>query len=213
MRVLMTRSLTWIIWLLCLGSSAQASRGDPQLAPGAHEIDLGEIRLHYVVKGQGPLLFVTSPGWGVGSLYLQSGLEPLTGDLTLLFIDTRGSGGSTRALDAGHMSRANMADDIEALRRKLDLPTVNLLGHSDGGAIGIEYAVRYPSRVRKLILVETAVRGDRDHGTTEALVQLLFPSRRQVRREHVAMQFPAAILVAPDDDVLATVEHSAGLVV
>jgi hypothetical protein len=68
MRVLMTRSLTWIIWLLCLGSSAQASRGDPQLAPGAHEIDLGEIRLHYVVKGQGPLLFVTSPGWGVGSL-------------------------------------------------------------------------------------------------------------------------------------------------
>lgn len=176
------RTLLFCLWValatLAVGGRTQSARanqaaqGDPRLAPGPHDMDLGEVRLHYVVQGRGPLLFVVSPGWGVGSLYLQKSFRPMKSHLTLLFIDTRGSGGSTRPADPSHMSRAVMADDIEALRQQLGLPVIDLLGHSDGGAIAIEYAARHAAQVRKLVLVDTAVHGDRDPGWTEALVQL-----------------------------------------
>jgi proline iminopeptidase len=70
------------------------------------------------------------------------------------------------------MSRAVMADDIDALRRQLDLPTIDFFGHSDGGAIAIEYAVRHAPQVHKLVLVDTAVHGDRDPAATESILQL-----------------------------------------
>ena len=105
--------------MLVLLSSLQAAivtADDTRLTPGEHDIDLGEVRLHYVVRGQGPLLFVTSPGWGIGSNYLQVALAPLEEKLTLVYIDTRGSGGSGRPADRGRMSQAVMADDIDRLR-------------------------------------------------------------------------------------------------
>lgn len=70
------------------------------------------------------------------------------------------------------MSRAVMADDIDALRRKLGLSTIDLFGHSDGGAIALEYAVRHAPQVHKLVLVDTAVHGDRDPAATESILQL-----------------------------------------
>jgi proline iminopeptidase len=145
---------------------------ESRLASGRHDLDLGEIRLHYVVRGHGPLLFVVSPGWGVGSNYLQETLTPLQRHLTLVFIDTRGSGGSTQPSDRSRMSQAVMADDIDKLREQLGLETIALFGHSDGGVIGIEYAVRYPEHLRKLLLIDPAVLGDREHAATHAILKL-----------------------------------------
>jgi hypothetical protein len=51
--------------------SALADTNDPKLAVGSHQAELADVTLHYVVAGHGPLVFVTSPGWGIGSLYLQ----------------------------------------------------------------------------------------------------------------------------------------------
>jgi proline iminopeptidase len=151
---------------------ACAAGADSPLATGAHDVDIGEVRLHYVVRGRGPLVFIVSPGWGVGSSYLQNGLAPLEKHFTLIFMDTRGSGGSTRPADSRHMSHAIMADDIEALRQKLAIPTLDLLGHSDGGTLAIEYAERHPQQVRKLMLIDPAVIGDRDGQAIRSVLQL-----------------------------------------
>jgi proline iminopeptidase len=161
-----------LVMSVCAVMPAYAAVVEPSLAAGAHDVDVGEVRLHYVVKGRGPLIFIVSPGWGIGSSYLQNGLAPLEKHFTLIFIDTRGSGGSTRPADRSHMSHAIMAEDIEALRQKLAVPTLDLFGHSDGGTLAIEYAVRHPQRVRKLMLISPAVIGDRDGQTTRSLLQL-----------------------------------------
>jgi len=157
--------------LLSLRGAEDPARGNG-LAPGQHDIDLGDVRLHYVVRGHGPLLFVTSPGWGIGTGYLQSGIAPLEQTLTLVYIDTRGSGGSGRPADRSQMSQSVMADDIDRLREKLRLDSIDLLGHSDGGTIGIEYAVRHPEHLHKLVLVAPAVLGDRQEGATEEYLKL-----------------------------------------
>jgi pimeloyl-ACP methyl ester carboxylesterase len=157
-----------LVSLLCQSAIA----ADARLAAGEHDIDLGEVRLHYVVRGQGPLLFVTSPGWGSGSNYLQSSLMPLEAKLTIVYIDTRGSGGSSRPADRSQMSQGVMADDIDKLRERLGLEHIDLLGHSDGGTIAIEYGVRHPQQARKLLLIAPGVLGDREPEATGAILKL-----------------------------------------
>ena len=39
------------------------------------------------------------------------------------------------------------------------MPKISVLGHSHGGAIAIGYAIRYPDRVSKLILVDSSIQG------------------------------------------------------
>lgn len=50
----------------------------------------------------------------------------------------------------------DLADDLVHLLDALDLPTVNLLGTSFGGAVAQHVALRHPGRVASLILVATA---------------------------------------------------------
>lgn len=158
------------IWLAVWPTASSAA--NPALAAGAHDIDLGEVKLHYVVRGRGPFLFVAAPGWGAGSIYLQNGLKPLEAKLTLVYIDMRGNGGSSRPADRMRMSQTEMADDIEALRQRLGLDSIDLIGHSDGGTIALEYAERHPEHLRKLVLLAPAVLGDRDGKATEAALKL-----------------------------------------
>jgi proline iminopeptidase len=72
----------------------------------------------------------------------------------LVFIDHRGCGRSkkTRASD---YTLENNIEDIEALRQLLGLERICILGASYGGMVAQGYAIRYPKRVSKLILVCT----------------------------------------------------------
>jgi len=158
------------IWLVLWPTASSAA--NPALSAGAHDVDVGEVKLHYVVQGHGPLLFVAAPGWGASSIYLQNGLKPLETKLTLVYIDMRGSGGSSRPADRARMSQTDMADDIEALRQRLGVDSIDLIGHSDGGTIALEYAERHPEHLRKLVLVAPGILGDREHKTLEATLKL-----------------------------------------
>jgi pimeloyl-ACP methyl ester carboxylesterase len=117
------------------------------------------VELSYTVAGEGPLLVVTSPGWGIGSTYLKQGLKRLLENFKIIFVTTRGSGRSTRPADMSQMGSAHMADDIEQLRRHLGLPMIDLFGHSNGGAIAISYAERYGEHLRKLVLSSSQLLG------------------------------------------------------
>jgi proline iminopeptidase len=47
-------------------------------------------------------------------------------------------------------------DDLDAVREYFQLESVALLGHSWGGLLAMEYALRHPERVSRLILLNTA---------------------------------------------------------
>jgi pimeloyl-ACP methyl ester carboxylesterase len=57
------------------------------------------------------------------------------------------------------MGSSDMADDLEALRNYLGLPTIQIIGHSNSGAIVLYYAERYPDRASKAVLVSSQVIG------------------------------------------------------
>jgi proline iminopeptidase len=136
-----------------------------------HTVSLNGVDLHYRTIGDGPVLFLVPPGWGVGSGYLQRGFSSLAKHFRLVFIDTRGSGLSGRPADPTRMGSVDMANDLEALRVHLGFSEISILGHSNSGAIALAYAARYPERVSKLVLIDSQVLGLSAAADTQKILQ------------------------------------------
>lgn len=69
--------------------------------------------------------------------------------------DQLGTGRSDAPTDPALWTIERYAEEVEAVRRGLDLGQVHLLGHSWGGWLAIEYAASYPGRLNSLILEST----------------------------------------------------------
>lgn len=89
------------------------------LAEGPHKFRADGITLSYIVSGAGPHLVVQSVGWGPSSSYLHNGLRDLESEFTLLYLEPRGNGESSRPVSASAMSTKDMAYDLEHLREHL----------------------------------------------------------------------------------------------
>ncbi|MGC4023447.1 MAG: alpha/beta fold hydrolase [Cyclobacteriaceae bacterium] len=72
----------------------------------------------------------------------------------LIFFDQRVSGKSSADVDTSSMTMKNLVEDIEELRKKLELEQVHVLGHSWGGMLASKYAIEYPLKVKSLVLCD-----------------------------------------------------------
>jgi proline iminopeptidase len=73
---------------------------------------------------------------------------------TLVFYDHRCNGRSMGA-PVSSMTWENLTADAEALRQKLGFDRWAVLGHSFGGQVALEYALRYPDSLSHLVLLDT----------------------------------------------------------
>jgi proline iminopeptidase len=92
------------------------------------------------------------PGFSGATLTDLGGLGE---SVDLVLVDPRGTGETPSAQT---YSQADYVNDLEQLRADLGLEQFDLLGHSHGGFVAVEYAATHPDRVRKLVLVATAPR-------------------------------------------------------
>jgi proline iminopeptidase len=53
------------------------------------------------------------------------------------------------------MTWENLTADAEALRQELGFERWAVLGHSFGGMVALEYALRYPASLSHLVLLDT----------------------------------------------------------
>jgi len=81
-------------------------------------------------------------------------LRPLFDQFALIFYDHRCNGRSEGA-PVSSMTFENLTADAEALRERLSFDKWAVLGHSFGGNVALEYALRYPSSLSRLILMDT----------------------------------------------------------
>ena len=152
---------------LCLAAVALASCNaarnlpEPQVAPGAtsgeHEVTLNGARQFYRIAGTArpgvPLVVFLHGGPGQGSQHFDALAGPyLEPQLRMVYYDQRGSGKSERPADRNY-SLATLVEDVEALRRALGVDKLAVLGHSFGGLLALEYALKYPEHVSHLIFV------------------------------------------------------------
>lgn len=111
------------------------------------------IELYYEIHGAGPPLMLVA-GLASDSQSWQPIIAELSQRYTLILPDNRGVGRTSPQETGGSIGQ--MADDCVALLRHLHLPSVHLLGHSMGGFIALDCALRYPGQFDHLILVATA---------------------------------------------------------
>lgn len=108
-----------------------------------------DIMPTYTETGAGSPL-VLLHGNGEDSTYFFNQMAAFAVGRRVIAVDTRGHGQTPRG-DAP-FTLSQFADDLRVLLDKLELPRVDLLGYSDGGNIALLFALRYPARVRRLIL-------------------------------------------------------------
>src|SRR3954471_24710043 len=109
-------------------------------------------------------LYVDGVGRGYPLLLMHGGpsadlwtLQPfrrLAGSFTLVSYDHRCNGRSEGA-PISSMTWENLTADADALRERLGFERWAVLGHSFGGQVALEYALRYPERVSHLVLLDT----------------------------------------------------------
>jgi pimeloyl-ACP methyl ester carboxylesterase len=127
-------------------------------------ISVNGVRLHYIQAGKGPdivLLHGLSGNLAVWHLRM---LPLLQDRFRLTTYDLRGHGNSSMP-PAGYATR-DMARDLLALLDALDIEAPVLLGHSFGADIALHFALLFPARVSKLVLIEPgipALISDRQH--------------------------------------------------
>jgi proline iminopeptidase len=78
----------------------------------------------------------------------------LSDRFTLIFYDHRCNGRSEGA-EVHTMTWENLTADADALRRSLGFDRWAVLGHSFGGMVALEYALRYPRSLSQLVLMDT----------------------------------------------------------
>jgi proline iminopeptidase len=111
------------------------------------------ISLNVKVIGRGDPLVLMHGGPGLDYQTMLP-LEPLADQFTLVFYDHRCNGRSEGA-EVATMTWENLTADAEALREKLGFDQWTVLGHSFGGNVALEYALRYPQSLSRLILMNT----------------------------------------------------------
>ena len=106
--------------------------------------------------GDGPPIVVLHGGPDFDHTYLLPELDRLAEAFRLLYYDQRGRGRSASGVLPGDVTIESEIDDIDRVRRHFGLESMAVLGHSWGGVLAMEYAIRYPERVSHLILLDTA---------------------------------------------------------
>lgn len=118
-------------------------------------VDAHGVLIYYTAFGKGEPLLILHGGPGASHDYFLPYLLPLARKNRLIFIDERGSGRSQKTENTSVYTVENMVEDVEAVRKELDLGKISLLGHSCGGVLALAYALKYQENLSHLILCST----------------------------------------------------------
>lgn len=113
--------------------------------------DYGKI--FYKVVGEGkPILFIHGGPGLTHDYFIPYLLDLEKSNNKLIFFDQRGNGLSSYLVNDEHININQFTQDIETLRKELEIEKIVLLGHSMGTFFAIDYAKKFPQNVDKLIL-------------------------------------------------------------
>lgn len=140
----------------------------------SRSLDVPGARLHYEVRGSGPLLLV------IGSPMPAADFAPvahaLAGTHTVVTYDPRGLAHSTIDEPAQDATPDLRADDVAALIDAVGHEPADVFGSSGGAVTGLALATRHPDKVRSLVAHEPPV--------TELLPEA--PQQRAVTEDIIA---------------------------
>ena len=121
--------------------------------PLESRIPVGGAELYSREIGKGPAIIVLHGGPDFDPSYLLPELDRPSDSYRLIYYDQRGRGRSADHVQPEDVTLASDLADLDKVRQYFHLDSVVLLGHSWGTVLALEYALRYPHRVSRLILM------------------------------------------------------------
>ena len=112
-------------------------------------ISVNNVRLYYEIYGHGkPLLLLHGNGQSMAAFTYQ--LEVFSKYYKVILVDCRGRGKSSFDRSK-ELTFALQAEDIKLFLDSLHIEKTHIVGWSDGGIIGLVFAIMYPKKVTKLV--------------------------------------------------------------
>lgn len=153
---------------------------------GFVDVPGGPVWYEIMGDGDGAPLITLHGGPGGTSCSLQV-LRPLGSDRAVVRYDQLGTGRSGRPDDPALWNRDRFVDELDALRRQLQIEEFHLLGHSWGGALAAYYALETDGdHVLSLTLSSPLISTDAWIEDTNKLRQELPMNVQSVLDEHEA---------------------------
>lgn len=116
-------------------------------------VTVNRFKLFYRVFGNGENVLLCLHG-GPGAMH--DYLLPLgeLGDdrVKVVLYDQLGCGKSERPREKSHYTIEYGVEEVEGVRQALKLGKINLFGNSYGGALALQYALKYQRNIKKLII-------------------------------------------------------------
>lgn len=111
-------------------------------------------QLHYVDEGSGPVIIMVhgNPSW---SIYWSKLIDELKSKYRVIAIDHIGCGFSEKPTDYSYTLEQRI-EDLSSLVEQLELSEYSLFVHDWGGAIGMGLAQKDPSKVKSLVVFNSA---------------------------------------------------------
>jgi pimeloyl-ACP methyl ester carboxylesterase len=156
-----SRSILWIlVALLVVGTilvggirrDLPAAQLESRYAqPPSRFVEVDGMRVHYRDEGTGPALLLLH-GSNASLFTWEGWVRELAGSFRVISVDLPGHGLTGPHPQSRYMP-GDMAHFVEAFRARLGLERFHLAGNSMGGAVAWHYALLFPERVERLVLV------------------------------------------------------------
>jgi proline iminopeptidase len=153
-------------------------------AEGMIDVPGGKVWYRKIGNGPGVPLLAMHGGPGGTSCRFEV-LAPLANERPVIFYDQLGSGRSEHPTDTALWNFPRFVQEVDAVRRALQLDTVHLLGHSWGGALAAEYMIATkPTGVKSVIFSSPLISTPRWIADADSLRKQLPASLQKVLDEN-----------------------------
>lgn len=147
---------------------------------------LKDFRLFYESHGAGNSL-VLIPGFASGAWNWFKQTGELSKDFRVVTFDPRGIGKSKspNIRGNGNFSLEVFAEDVLGLLNALEIEKAHIIGASFGGFVAQEFALKFPERLNKLVLVCTTAGGANHVRPSIEVLRSFAPDASLTRGEHI----------------------------
>ncbi len=119
-------------------------------------ISVNGLKLYYEIEGNGePVVLI--PGFAAGRWIWFKQTGDLSRQFRVITFDPRGVSASDKP--EGSQTIGLLADDVAHLLQTIGIESAHVVGASFGGFVAQEFALKYPSMTRKLVLCCTSFGG------------------------------------------------------
>jgi proline iminopeptidase len=144
-----------ILFTSCLAITCTSSNS---IEEGTLEIN--GASLFYKTMGSGDPIVVLHGGPGFDHRQFLPYIWELASRHKVILYDQRGTGLSSGPIDADSISLDTFIADLDGIREAFGIERMNLLGHSWGGILAMNYGLRHQDRLKSLIICSATASED-----------------------------------------------------